>query len=153
MDTAPFQEHDRNETGAPHAAGSEANASRDSVTSHPVQMSDQREPSGIKPTTEVADAVTPEADPASDREAFDEAIQRVLSSSGGELLFRIPSQPVDGEEIAAVRLGQGEARLLALVILPQGAPLRVEPVEDSANPLAPIVQSYASLVDAWKTAA
>jgi hypothetical protein len=90
---------------------------------------------------------------ATARAEFDEAIRNVLSSSGGELLFRVPSQADGAEEIAAVRLGKGGAQLLALVILPQGAPLRVEPVDDSANPLAPVVRSYATLIDVWQAAA
>ena len=90
---------------------------------------------------------------ATAREEFDEAIKNVLLSSGGELLFRVPSQADGAEEIAAVRLGKGGAELLALVIRPRGAPVRVEPVDDSANPLAPVVRSYATLLDVWKTAA
>lgn len=89
-----------------------------------------------------------------DPAVFDEALSRVLSSAGGEVLFRFAGEVSEGDKIAAVRLGEGEARLIALVILPpNGAPLRVEPVEDSANPLAPLAKSYASLVDAWKAAA
>ena len=153
MDTASFQEHDHNEILESNAAGSEASAPADSASRHSATLSGQDDSARKEPANEHPDNLNPEGHPSSEREAFDEAIQRVLSSSGGELLFRIPSPPAGGEEIAAVRLGQGEARLLALVILPQGAPLRVEPVEDSANPLAPIVQSYATLADAWKTAA
>lgn len=89
-----------------------------------------------------------------DPAVFDEALNRVLSSAGGEVLFRIAGDAEEAEKVAAVRLGDGEARLIALVILPaNGAPLRVEPVDDSANPLAPLARSYASLVDAWKAAA
>jgi len=97
--------------------------------------------------------VDPDAKPF-DPAVFDEALNRVLSSAGGEVLFRIAGDAEEAEKVAAVRLGDGEARLIALVILPpNGAPLRVEPVDDSANPLAPLARSYASLVDAWKAAA
>lgn len=89
-----------------------------------------------------------------DPAVFDEALSRVLSSAGGEVLFRFAGDAAEGDKVAAVRLGEGEARLIALVILPpHGAPLRVEPAEESANPLAPLAKSYASLVDAWKAAA
>ncbi|HHZ10005.1 MAG TPA: hypothetical protein GX405_14635 [Rhizobiales bacterium] len=91
---------------------------------------------------------------AFDPAAFDEALNHVLSTAGGELLFRFPEDVASGEKVAAVRLGDGEARLIALVILPpHGNPLRVEPVEASENPLAALAKSYASLVDAWKAAA
>ena len=149
------------DTALPHDRQDVAEKADDTSAVPATAIVEESEAIGTNPESAAeagAESVDPEGKdraeaPASEREAFDAAIQKVLSSSGGELLFRIPSQPISGEEIAAVRLGQGEARLLALVILPQGAPLRVEPVEDSANPLAPIVQSYASLVDAWKTAA
>lgn len=96
------------------------------------------------------EAETAAFDPA----AFDEALRQVLSSTGGELLFRFSEETAAGDKIAAVRLGDGDARMVALVILPaHGAPLRVEPIEESANPLAPLAESYASLVDAWKAAA
>ncbi len=97
---------------------------------------------------------TEAANAAFDPAAFDEALKQVLSSAGGELLFRFTEDSAIGEKIAAVRLGDGEARLIALVILPpHGDPLRVEPVEESANPLAALAKSYASLIDAWKAAA
>ena len=91
---------------------------------------------------------------AFDPAAFDEALRHVLSSAGGELLFRFTDESAAGDKIAAVRLGDGDGKLVALVILPpHGAPLRVEPAEESANPLASLAKSYASLVDAWKAAA
>lgn len=96
------------------------------------------------------EAETAAFDPA----AFDEALRQVLSSTGGELLFRFSENPGAGDKIAAVRLGDGDARVVVLVILPaHGAPLRVEPVDESANPFATLARSYASLVDAWKAAA
>lgn len=91
---------------------------------------------------------------AFDPDMFDEALDRVISSACGEILFRFTSDDADGDTVAAVRLGGGEDRIIALVILPpDGGSLRVEPVEGSVNPLAPLAKSYASLVDAWKAAA
>lgn len=108
------------------------------------------DPSEGSVDTEDGEGAAKAFDPA----AFDEALNQVLSSAGGELLFRFTDDTAVGEKIAAVRLGDGEARLIALVILPpHGDPLRVEPVEESKNPLAALAKSYASLVDAWQAAA
>ncbi len=110
---------------------------------------------GVDPSEGNAGSFDTEAvNTAFDPAAFDEALKQVLSSAGGELLFRFTENSAVGEKVAAVRLGDGEARLIALVILPpHGDPLRVEPVEESANPLAALAKSYASLIDAWKAAA
>lgn len=91
---------------------------------------------------------------AFDPDRFDEALDRVISSACGEILFRFTGDDADGDTVAAVRLRAGEDRIIALVILsPDGGSLRVEPVDGSVNPLAPLAKSYASLVDAWKAAA
>jgi len=59
----------------------------------------------------------------------------------------------DCQRIAAVRIGSGEEQQFALVIMPPGGGLvRVEPVEQSSNPLAPITESYASLMDMFRAA-
>lgn len=85
---------------------------------------------------------------------FDEALERVISAAGGEILFRLTADEAYGDTVAAVRLGIGDDRLIALVILPpDGEPLRVEPVDDSSHSFAALAKSYASLVDAWKPAA
>lgn len=119
-------------------------------SSAPVSAGAGEDPSEGNAEANDAEGATKAFDP----EAFDEALKQVLSSAGGELLFRFTEHSVIGEKIAAVRFGDGEARLIALVILPpHGDPLRVEPVEDSENPLAPLAKSYASLVDAWEAAA
>ena len=57
----------------------------------------------------------------------------------------------DCQRIAAVRIGSGEEQQFALVIMPPGGGLmRVEPVEQSSNPLALITESYASLMDTFR---
>lgn len=86
-------------------------------------------------------------------EQFDDALKQVIVSTGGQLLFRMPSKPGGRNEIAAVRLGDGNAQMLALVTFLHDAPMRIELIEESGSPLAPIVKSFASLVDVWEAAA
>jgi hypothetical protein len=85
---------------------------------------------------------------------FEESIHTALSEIGGEMLFQMRLERQDCQRIAAVRVGQGNEQQLALVIMPPGGGLmRVEPVEQSHDPLATIARSYAGLVDSFRAAA
>ena len=82
---------------------------------------------------------------------FEESIQTALKDIGGEMLFQMRVEREDCQRIAAVRIGSGEEQQFALVIMPPGGGLmRVEPVEQSSNPLALITESYASLMDTFR---
>jgi hypothetical protein len=77
-----------------------------------------------------------------------------LAAVGGELLFQMRLENVDDcRHVAAVTLGTGDHRRVALVILPPEGAMRIEPVESSTNPVAAIARSYAGLLDAYKSAA
>ena len=79
---------------------------------------------------------------------FEASIQAALKDIGGEMLFQMRVDREDCQRIAAVRIGSGEEQQLALGIMPPGGGLlRVEPVEQSSNPFAPITESYAILMD------
>jgi hypothetical protein len=85
---------------------------------------------------------------------FEDSIRTALKSTGGEILFQMRMEREDCQRIAAVRIGSGEEQQFALVIMPPGGGLmRVEPVDRSTNPLARITESYAGLVDVFRTAA
>jgi hypothetical protein len=85
---------------------------------------------------------------------FEESLHTALTEIGGEMLFQMRLEREDCQRIAAVRIGAGEQQQFALVIMPPGGGLmRVEPVEQSSNPLAIIAKSYAGLVDTFRAAA
>lgn len=89
-----------------------------------------------------------EADPD-----FGDVVRSAVDRIGGEILFEIDDVPESGH-VAAVSVGDGDLRRFLLVVQPKdGSPLRVEPTEDSANPLAALAESYAGLVEAFKKAA
>jgi hypothetical protein len=79
--------------------------------------------------------------------AFETVLSDALENVGGTLLFNMPLQPETGAgHVAAVSLPSGEERILALVVEADGA-LRVEPAEQSTNPVARIVPAYAGVMD------
>jgi hypothetical protein len=85
---------------------------------------------------------------------FEESIRAALERIGGEILFQMRIENEDCQRVAAVRLGNGDERELALVIMPpHGGLMRVEPVAQSTNPLARITESYAGLMDVFRAAA
>ena len=88
-----------------------------------------------------------------DSEDFEESIRMALSAVGGELLFQMRLENDECRHVAAVALGSGDHRRVALVILPPEGAMRIEPAETSTNPVAAIARSYAGLVDAYKSAA
>lgn len=89
-----------------------------------------------------------------DSEDFEESVRMALAAVGGELLFQMRLENVDDcRHVAAVTLGSGDHRRVALVILPLDGAMRIEPVETSTNPVAAIARSYVGLVDAYKSAA
>jgi len=85
---------------------------------------------------------------------FEESIRVALDRIGGEMLFQMRLENDDCQRVAAVRLGSGDQREFALVIMPpNGGLMRVEPVAHSTNPLAGITESFAGLMDMFKAAA
>lgn len=100
------------------------------------------------PSTEAAEAGTVDAD-------FAGVVRSAVDRIGGEILFEMQLDNVpESGHVAAVSVGDGELRRFLLVVQPtDGGPLRVEPTEESANPLAALASSYAGLVDAFKKAA
>lgn len=88
------------------------------------------------------------------RQGFEGALSTALDSVGGKLLFDMPIAIEDCRRVAAVSLGSGEQRLLALVVLPNGSDTpRVETAENSSNPVAGIVAAYAGVMDHLAVAA
>lgn len=81
--------------------------------------------------------------------AFEAILSDALQNVGGQLLFDMPSQPeTSSGHIAAVSLPSGEERVLALVVQSgEDGALRVEPAEQSANPVARIVPAYAGVME------
>jgi hypothetical protein len=89
-----------------------------------------------------------------DAEDFEESVRMALAAVGGELLFQMSLENVeDCRHVAAVSLGSGEQRRVALVILPPEGVMRIEPADSSTNPVAGIARSYVGLVEAYKSAA
>lgn len=87
-------------------------------------------------------------------EDFEESVRRALAAVGGELLFQMRLENVaDCRHVAAISLGTGAERRIALVILPPEGAMRIEPVEGSSNPVAGIARSYFGLIEAYKAAA
>ena len=85
---------------------------------------------------------------------FEESILAALKGTGGEMLFQMRLEDGECQRVAAVRIGSGEEQEFALVIMPPGGGImRVEPVAQSSNPLARIAESYAGLIDVFRTAA
>ena len=85
---------------------------------------------------------------------FEESIRAALEGTGGEMLFQMRLEDGDCQRVAAVRIGNGDEREFALVIMPPGGGImRVEPVAQSSNPLARIAESYAGLMDVFRAAA
>ncbi|MGE0501533.1 MAG: hypothetical protein AB7I79_07670 [Rhizobiaceae bacterium] len=90
---------------------------------------------------------------AGDDAEFAGMVREAIERFDGQILFELDHDPAFGH-VAAVQMGDGDARQFAMVIKPDdGGPLRVEPAAESEHPLAAIMQSYAGLVDAWKKAA
>src|SRR6187549_3375597 len=85
---------------------------------------------------------------------FEESIRTALKPTGGEILFQMRIENDDCQHLAAVRIGRGEQREFALVIMPpDGGLVRVEPIAQSSNPVAAITESYAGLMDVFRAAA
>lgn len=86
---------------------------------------------------------------------FEDSLKAALDRLGGKLLFDMRLDNVDNcQRVAAVRLGEGNEKQFALVIMPpSGGPVRVEPTTESDNPLAAIAESYDGLMSALKIAA
>ncbi len=80
---------------------------------------------------------------------FEAILVDALENVGGMLLFNMPVQPDAGSgHVAAVSLPSGDERILALVIRSgEDGALRVEPAEQSTNPVAGIVSAYAGVME------
>ena len=78
---------------------------------------------------------------------FEAVLADALASVGGTLLFDMPPQPGAGH-VAAVSLPSEGDRVFALVIQSgEDSALRVEPAEQSSNPVARIVPAYAGVME------
>lgn len=79
---------------------------------------------------------------------FSGCVVSALETVKGTLLFQmqIDAEP-DVRKVAAISVGHGETRDFALIILPDGAGVRIERAEESDDPLAAIAPSYAGLID------
>jgi hypothetical protein len=85
---------------------------------------------------------------------FEEMILQALDTVGGKLLFQMRLDNGDDcQHVAAITLGEGDRRQVALVILNAEGAMRLEPVETSDNPVAGLARSYVSLAEAYQTAA
>jgi hypothetical protein len=80
---------------------------------------------------------------------FEAVLADALANVGGTLLFDVPLQPeTDCAHVAAVSLPSVKGRILALVVQSgKDGSLRVEPTEQSSNPLARIVPAYAGVME------
>jgi hypothetical protein len=112
------------------------------------------QPSPEPKAEEQADpADAPTAETSAEPEEFTGLVREAIERFDGQILFELDHDPAFGQ-VAAVQMGDGDARQFAMVIKPDdGGPLRVEPAAESEHPLAAIMQSYAGLVEAWKKAA
>lgn len=141
-----------------HADSDTATRSTESTIEEKVSL-DSREDDGAG-DDEVSEMLASEMEIELESEAiadgdFDEAVRKALASVDGELLFQVHVEHAqDYRHVAAISIGSGAERRLALIILPtDGGETRIEPAETSANPLAPLARSYVGLVDAYKAAA
>lgn len=106
------------------------------------------------PSIEAAGIEDTLLDEIPDAEDFEESVRMALAAVGGELLFQMRLENVDDcRHVAAVSLGSGEQRRVALVILPPEGAMRIEAADSSTNPVAGIARSYVGLVQAYKAAA
>lgn len=106
-------------------------------------------------TSDLQNAVADDgrSDDVVDEPAFEQLVSSAIEKIGGELLFQVHFAEQE-EHVAAVSMGSGDERQFVLIILPaDGGPLRVEPAEASANPLAALAKSYAGVAQAYKAAA
>src|SRR5262245_43786929 len=60
-----------------------------------------------------------------DSEDFEESIRMALSAVGGELLFQMRLENDECRHVAAVTLGSGDHRRVALVIVPMEGAMRI----------------------------
>ncbi|MGX8009128.1 hypothetical protein ACVDG8_008990 [Mesorhizobium sp. ORM8.1] len=103
---------------------------------------------------ESLDDLTSDSKAVSDDE-FAEVVGGALEAVGGTLLFKMcVANGSVGEHVAAACIGEANNRQFLLLTLPTaGGALKVETAARSANPVAGIAAAYASLMDAFKTAA
>ena len=85
---------------------------------------------------------------------FEDMVLQALGTVGGKLLFQMRLDNGDDcQHVAAITLGEGDERRVALVILDAEGSMRLEPVETSDNPVAGLARSYVSLAEAYRAAA
>ena len=88
-------------------------------------------------------------------EAFETVVRETVESFGAVLLFNMKLQDEDGGRwAAAIALGEGAAREIAILELPcNGGSASVRAASDSELPIASIASAYASLAECWGKAA
>lgn len=85
---------------------------------------------------------------------FEGALKQALERAGGTLLFHIRVDEEDGTHwTAAVSVGSGEDRKLLIVTIPSDGPARIEPMEESAEPIARIAPAFADVMERLQHAA
>jgi hypothetical protein len=85
---------------------------------------------------------------------FEGALRQALDKAGGTLLFHMRVDDENGTHwTAAVSVGSGEDRQLLIVTIPSDGPARIEPTEESTEPLARIAPAFADVMEKLQHAA
>ena len=85
---------------------------------------------------------------------FEGALRQALEKAGGALLFHMRVDNAAGTHwTAAVSVGTGEDRQVLIVTIPGDGPARIEPSEDSSEPLARIAPAFADVMERLRPAA
>jgi hypothetical protein len=85
---------------------------------------------------------------------FENALRQALEKAGGVLLFHMRLE--DGESsrwTAAVAVGQGEERQFLIVSIPSDGAARIQPLEESDDPIARIAPAFADVMERLQAAA
>lgn len=79
-------------------------------------------------------------------------VARAVEAAGGKLLFQMRVGNDEDRHVAAITLGEGSERRIALAILNAEGKIRLEPIETSDNPIAGLARSYVSLAKVYNPA-
>lgn len=85
---------------------------------------------------------------------FEGAVRQALEKAGGALLFHMRVD--DGEATrwtAAVSIGAGDERQFLIVTIPAEGSVRIEPLDQSDEPLARIAPAFAEVMERLSRAA
>jgi len=84
---------------------------------------------------------------------FEGALRQALDQAGGTLLFQMRVDDESGTRwTAAVSVGSGEDRQLLIVTIPSDGPARIEPMEESSEPIARIAPAFADVMERLQAA-